>query len=271
VRGKQLPRQSHAQVALTASTAVGGGASLAGSGRALCLMVACGSPGQEGKVFTTSPGPRSVHGGASRLTEPDWKRKPRRILDRTRHQRPALAPMKGAWSVCGIGLTGSYDRVQPASVYAACPGWLRYLRSVGLQPGGSMIQQTHSWRLSCAFVFCAGLVAGMGCSSTQAAYQGTGGSGFADETAEHGPALAQRGDAIAQAAQCCPTDSTVSCCLKQHPGDYERCGVLDPTKAPTRAPTQAPRADPPPPLPPPCNAEGHWPARVNDFECLGGN
>jgi hypothetical protein len=179
-----------------------------------------------------------------------------------------------------------------------------------------MTQHADSWRHRCVLVFCASLVAGVGCSSTQAAYQGTGGSGFADGTAEPGPALAQPGDTIAQAAQCGPTDSTVSCCLKQHPGDYERCGALDPTKAPTRAPQQAPQTDPLPPLPPPtsaappdkrkreqqcreyyhqcialggeyekrgqhgqsickscydrCNAEGYWPNKVNDFECLGG-
>lgn len=185
---------------------------------------------------------------------------------------------------------------------------------------GSMIQHAHSWRVSCALVFCASLVAGMGCSATQAAYQGTGGSGFADGTAEHGPAPTQRGDAIAQAAPCGPRDSTVSCCLKQHPGDYARCGALEPTNAPTKAPSrtpkQEPRTDPPPALPPPtsaappdkrkreqqcreyyhqcielggeyekrgqhgrsickscydtCNAEGYWPPKVNDFECLGG-
>jgi hypothetical protein len=118
-----------------------------------------------------------------------------------------------------------------------------------------MIQHASSWHcLSCALVLCASLLASVGCSSTQAAYQGTGGSGFADGTAESGPALAQRGDAIAQGAPCGPTDSTVSCCLKQHPGAYERCGAVDPMKAPTRAPKQAPRTDPPLPLPPPTDA-----------------
>lgn len=30
------------------------------------------------------------------------------------------------------------------------------------------------------------------------------------------------------AAECNATDSTTSCCLKQHPGEYERCGVEAP-------------------------------------------
>jgi hypothetical protein len=117
-----------------------------------------------------------------------------------------------------------------------------------------MIQHANSWGLRCALVFCVSLLIGLGCSATQAAYQGTGGSGLADGTADHGPALAQRGDAIAQPAPCGPTDSTVSCCLKQNPGAYERCGAVDPMKAPTRAPQQAPRTDPPLPLPPPTDA-----------------
>jgi hypothetical protein len=174
-----------------------------------------------------------------------------------------------------------------------------------------MIQDSDARRfVAGTLLLCAGLMGTAGCSSTQAAQQGTGGSGFADTSAHHG-------DAIAQAAptQCGPTDSTVSCCLKQHPGEYERCGALDPTRVPTRAPKQTPRTDPPP-LPPPtsaappdkrkreqqcreyyqqcialggeyerrgqhgrtickscydtCNAEGYWPAKVNDFECLGG-
>jgi hypothetical protein len=36
---------------------------------------------------------------------------------------------------------------------------------------------------------------------------------------------------LAQAAvECSPNDSTVSCCIKQHPGDPERCGVAAPPK-----------------------------------------
>jgi len=30
--------------------------------------------------------------------------------------------------------------------------------------------------------------------------------------------------------ECGPTDSTVSCCIKQHPGDPERCGIAAPPK-----------------------------------------
>lgn len=37
--------------------------------------------------------------------------------------------------------------------------------------------------------------------------------------------------ALAQAAQCDQTDSTVTCCLKQNPGQYERCGATPPTEA----------------------------------------
>ena len=32
--------------------------------------------------------------------------------------------------------------------------------------------------------------------------------------------------------ECSQTDSTLSCCLKQHPGQYERCGAEAPTKRP---------------------------------------
>lgn len=30
-------------------------------------------------------------------------------------------------------------------------------------------------------------------------------------------------------AECNQTDTTISCCLKNHPGDYERCGATTPT------------------------------------------
>jgi hypothetical protein len=35
-------------------------------------------------------------------------------------------------------------------------------------------------------------------------------------------------------AECTQSDSTVSCCLKQHPGDYERCGAGAPATQPAR-------------------------------------
>ncbi len=57
------------------------------------------------------------------------------------------------------------------------------------------------------------LLALAGCSSTKAA-KGTGGAG-------NGPG------AIAQ-GQCGPGDTTESCCLKTHPGQYERCGAIPP-------------------------------------------
>lgn len=115
-----------------------------------------------------------------------------------------------------------------------------------------MTHHANSWRLSCALLICASLLAGVGCSSTQAAHQGNGGSNSADGAAAYVQETGQRGDSIAQAtpAQCGPFDSTVSCCLKQHPGEFERCGAIDPGKAPTRAPKQAPRTDPNP-YPPP--------------------
>lgn len=57
-----------------------------------------------------------------------------------------------------------------------------------------------------------------GCSSTQAA-RGTGGSGSEG--------------AIAQSAgECNQTDSTMTCCLKKHPGEYERCGAVAPRQRP---------------------------------------
>ena len=34
-------------------------------------------------------------------------------------------------------------------------------------------------------------------------------------------------------AECDQTDSTVTCCLKQHPGQYERCGATTPAQSET--------------------------------------
>lgn len=73
----------------------------------------------------------------------------------------------------------------------------------------------------------AGLFSLVACSSAHAAQQGTGGSGFADTPA-------QSGEAIAQVPECNQTDSTVSCCMKQHPGDPERCGGTPPTQKPNQ-------------------------------------
>lgn len=56
------------------------------------------------------------------------------------------------------------------------------------------------------------LLALAACGSTKAA-KGTGGSG----------------SGIAQ-GQCGPGDSTESCCLKTHPGQYEYCGAIPPKK-----------------------------------------
>lgn len=132
-----------------------------------------------------------------------------------------------------------------------------------------MFQHANSWCLRCALLFCANLLASVGCSSTQAAHEGSGASGSADGAAVRGQGSAQRGDAIAQAApaQCGPFDSTVSCCLKQHRGEFERCGAIDPGKAPTRAPKQAPRTDPNP-YPPPPTDTAPPDKRKRDQQCL---
>jgi hypothetical protein len=114
-------------------------------------------------------------------------------------------------------------------------------------------------------------------------------------------------DALAQSPECNSTDSTVTCCLKKHPGEYERCGATAPKQP---SPKQKPNR-----LPPPtgtdtearrkreemcrerwyqciqaggeyerrgmygqticqscwdtCRAEGSWPSEVNDLPCLG--
>ncbi len=57
------------------------------------------------------------------------------------------------------------------------------------------------------------LLAVAGCGSTKAA-KGTGGSG-------EGPGAISQG-------LCGPGDTTESCCLKTHPGQYARCGVIPP-------------------------------------------
>jgi hypothetical protein len=124
--------------------------------------------------------------------------------------------------------------------------------------GGPLTQDDDVRRSTCALVLCVCLLgAGGGCSSTQAAHEGTGGSGFADPTAQSGGAIAQSGgaiaqsggaiaqsgDAIAQSPGCNQTDSTVSCCLKRHPGEPELCGAVAPNKQP---PKQQPNRLPPP-------------------------
>ena len=129
--------------------------------------------------------------------------------------------------------------------------WVRSPISSANQVGTGypMSQDGHPWCSAVgALLLCAGLLVPAGCSSTQAAQQGTGGSGFADTSAQHGNAIAQAGP-----VECGPTDSTVSCCLKQHPGEYERCGAIPPKQAPTRAPKQTPKQAPqgePEPRPP---------------------
>jgi hypothetical protein len=79
---------------------------------------------------------------------------------------------------------------------------------------------------SSALWLCAGLLCLGGCSTVTPAQQGsqeTGGSGFADGIAQTEPVV-----------ECNQTDSTVSCCLKKHPGEYERCGATPPTQKPNQ-------------------------------------
>ncbi len=113
--------------------------------------------------------------------------------------------------------------------------------------------------------------------------------------------------ALGKGVECGPQDSTESCCLKQHPGDYERCAAMPPT-----APQPVKR--PPPLVRPPeedeekkkeekekrcldyyarcieeiggkpgsvygttqcrdcfiyCSRHGFWPARMNQKKCPG--
>jgi hypothetical protein len=44
--------------------------------------------------------------------------------------------------------------------------------------------------------------------------------------------------------ECNPTDTTVSCCLKQHPGEYERCGAVAPGTPPASQPNYLPPGKP---------------------------
>jgi len=72
-----------------------------------------------------------------------------------------------------------------------------------------------------------------GCSSTSAAHI-EGSSGNLNALAPKASAFqssSQPPGAIGQdPGECKQTDSTVSCCLKKHPGEYERCGATNPNK-----------------------------------------
>lgn len=74
-----------------------------------------------------------------------------------------------------------------------------------------------------------------GCSSTDAAHVG-GSSGNLNALAPNASGLqdtSQQPGAVAQnPGECNQTDSTVSCCLKKHPGEYERCGATPPNQRP---------------------------------------
>lgn len=69
------------------------------------------------------------------------------------------------------------------------------------------------WGTRRSTVLCVGLLALAGCGSTKAG-KGTGGAGNGT-------------GGIAQ-GQCGPGDTTESCCLKTHPGQYQRCGAIPP-------------------------------------------
>jgi len=73
-----------------------------------------------------------------------------------------------------------------------------------------------------------------GCGSTKAALAGRN-SGDLNALAPNAGAIQSNHQpgAIAQSGvQCTHTDSTVSCCLKRHPGEYERCGAIPPKNQP---------------------------------------
>jgi hypothetical protein len=107
------------------------------------------------------------------------------------------------------------------------------------------------WSVARALLLCVGLWGAAGCGATQAAHQGSGGSGMAGAVSESGDALAKSGEAIAQSLECNQTDSTISCCLKKNPGQYERCGAVAPRQAPKRAPKDEKGPGNLPPIPPP--------------------
>jgi hypothetical protein len=54
----------------------------------------------------------------------------------------------------------------------------------------------------------------------------------------------------AVAGECNQTDSTVTCCLKQNPGQYEKCGATPPAQQPSPN-TKLPSVESEPPLRPP--------------------
>lgn len=104
------------------------------------------------------------------------------------------------------------------------------------QPGSRYSSRSNShaaFLAACALALSA-------CGTTNAA-RGTGGSG--DERA-----------GIAQGVECTPRDSTVSCCLKKHPHEYERCGATRPPK----------KKQPPLPLLPTPEEQEEWNERCLD-------
>jgi hypothetical protein len=58
-------------------------------------------------------------------------------------------------------------------------------------------------------------------------------------------------DAALVDGECNQTDSTVSCCLKQNPGQYERCTATPSAQQPPTPNTKPPSTEPRPPLRPP--------------------
>ncbi len=115
------------------------------------------------------------------------------------------------------------------------------------------MNQDVSTRLSrCTLLVCAGLWSVVSCSATQPARQGTDSpvrsqtpEQWGSSIAQEGDPIAQQGGPIAQNPECNQTDSTVSCCLKRHPGEYERCGAMAPKQPPKPPPKEKPTRLPP--------------------------
>jgi hypothetical protein len=122
-----------------------------------------------------------------------------------------------------------------------------------------MVQDGNTWHCRWALVPYAALLFVTGCSSTQPTKQSTGGAARSealvhgagsiaqgsDALAPAAGAIAQGGGPIAQSPECNQTDSTISCCLKKHPGEYERCGATAPKQPPKKPPKEKPKRLPP--------------------------
>ena len=131
-----------------------------------------------------------------------------------------------------------------------------------------------AWRSSCALALCVSLIGAAGCSSTQAADQGTGGSGSAGGDVESEDAISPRAGpepllapAIAgprgkgkgkqgqrrKREEECRNDYYQCIALG---GEYEKRGQHGQTVCQSCYEV--------------CKGKGSWPAEVNDLPCLGG-